>query len=646
MNPNRHDHNKLSAVSEKVAELLNGGDALVLIPPFYQSQSMPIGAYSLMTIAQRHGYKVDILQVDQLLASVMGLDAYDDISLRPVKPSEGVMAQRLFARSAHNMPIEDPSDDKDSSTKEKTKNNQENQSKADKGFSAREKSYHASPSFTHTEFLTWERLCFDFVEVVAEAIAHYPYRIVGASIIFETQVNASIALINAVKKRMPAVKCIVGGTFAEFGKEDGFLSLAPAIDHVFVGPSESTFLSYLDAVKHGKPLPPPVVPSKTMPFHKIPLPDYDAYMQNTAKVLGQEFCDREVKELWYEPDRGCWWADKVRCTFCAISDEAFRKKDIKQIVEELAQIKRQFPDKRILFAHNILWDSFIDDFLPYTSAGNLPPLGVLIRIQPDLEYIAKLKSAGVFYVLSGIETFSTRLLKRMKKGTTGRANLYFLRNAASFSIGIRWYLIWGFPGDTREEYDYLLELLPKITHLKPPLSMTQMMLMRGSPYVNESERYNIQDLKPWPSYGYAYPAGQIENMANYYEGEFESAALQDEELMSSIFQLVEAWQEHYAEAYLNLVTFAPGYYLIQDRRITNYMEEEQVPVMEEQAIELMSMRRYGHSPTQDWGLTKGYGILMDGWYVPVITAEPALLLELDQSEYRQAKHPLILQETR
>ncbi|MEL6534814.1 MAG: hypothetical protein AAFQ98_05350, partial [Bacteroidota bacterium] len=98
----------LEEIPSLLDSLLTGGDALVLIPPFFQLESMSLGAYNLLANATQAGYKVEVLQVDQLLARVLGISVYQALANRPTHAEEGFLASHLFVRRARGASARPP----------------------------------------------------------------------------------------------------------------------------------------------------------------------------------------------------------------------------------------------------------------------------------------------------------------------------------------------------------------------------------------------------------------------------------------------------------------------------------------------------------------------------------------------------------
>ncbi|MCG8457842.1 MAG: hypothetical protein MI919_16320, partial [Holophagales bacterium] len=78
------------------------------------------------------------------------------------------------------------------------------------------------------------------------------------------------------------------------------------------------------------------------------------------------------------------------------------------------------------------------------------------------------QDGGIFYMQLGIESFSTPVLARMKKGCTALQNIYAIHGLMRRGITPYYNLLFGFPGDQVSDYERMTEILPTLFHLKPP----------------------------------------------------------------------------------------------------------------------------------------------------------------------------------
>ena len=68
------------------------------------------------------------------------------------------------------------------------------------------------------------------------------------------------------------------------------------------------------------------------------------------------------------------------------------------------------------------------------------------------EQVRLLADAGVRHIQPGIESLSDHVLALMKKGVTGLRNVQLLKWCKEYGIEVDWNILYGFPGETREDY--------------------------------------------------------------------------------------------------------------------------------------------------------------------------------------------------
>jgi len=619
----------LQHIQSRIGKVLgeNGGDVLLIVPPFFNIDFIAIGPYILQQMGKKHGYQVDILQLDQLVGSIIGADEYRHVQ---DSPTYQLLGERLFARAAYQLPSLGHNhdallDQKQAISSNKTAN-----------------LYVNIPDKIDLEhYLQMEQQCQELIEIAAEVIASYQYQVIGLSIGFCNQINASIAMINHLKQLQPDCSVIVGGSYCDGDKVPGVLSLCPHIDHIFSGESEYTFIDYLNTRIQGHtPAQKIIKTNKGIHPDEVPLPDYGAYANQVKIMLGDDFYNYMVKAIWYESNRGCWWADLSKCTFCGISDSAFRQKSVTHVTKDLDIISSKTPGKYIFFTDLIMTESFPKKYLATVNHDKqLPVIGMQLKVGRTLQEVLLLHQINARIILPGIESFSTSLLKKMKKGTTGKQNLYFIRNTVSLGIHAQYSLLWGFPNDTQKEYKYLLELIPLIVHLKPPRLFEGAQISRDAPLYRDAEKLGVTNLEPWNVYDMAYPPDVDKSVfANYYTGSFNSYAYEHPELIEQIKGLLIDWKELFGRVELSIMEIGFEQYVIKDTRMVDQESPITYLIDRQMAIDLMSLQRYNNT-NQTWGIERNLGVIMDGWFVPIITANATLLVELDQSEsHRKSKN--------
>src|SRR5262249_3639259 len=112
------------------------------------------------------------------------------------------------------------------------------------------------------------------------------------------------------------------------------------------------------------------------------------------------------------------------------------------------------------------------------------PLRFFYEVKPNLkpEQVEAMAAAGVTIVQPGIESFSDEVLKLLRKGCTALGQVQFLKWAYQSDIKAVFNIILRNPGDKVEWYREMMDLLPFVTHLPPPVGIVTMHLERFSPY--------------------------------------------------------------------------------------------------------------------------------------------------------------------
>jgi hypothetical protein len=132
------------------------------------------------------------------------------------------------------------------------------------------------------------------------------------------------------------------------------------------------------------------------------------------------------------------------------------------------------------------------------------------------QQVALLRAAGITRIQPGIESVSTRLLKLMNKGVTAIQNLQLLKWCFEFGIFPAWNVLFGFPGETPEDYAGFPQIFRAISHLCPPVGTSPVIFERFSPYHFDREKYSLS-LEPSPFYKLLFPDSvDLEKLAYYF----------------------------------------------------------------------------------------------------------------------------------
>ncbi len=164
--------------------------------------------------------------------------------------------------------------------------------------------------------------------------------------------------------------------------------------------------------------------------------------------------------------RGC----PFRCTYCVIpqtlTGHTYRKRSIKDVVDEMAYIKAEFPDLGEIFfeddtftAHPSrtaeLCQEVINRGLKVTWSANA-------RADVKYEVLDVMKKAGCRELCVGFESSSMEVLKNVKKGLAGGMSEKFMDAANKAGILIHGCFMVGNLGDTKDTLQGTLEMAKKL----------------------------------------------------------------------------------------------------------------------------------------------------------------------------------------
>lgn len=620
------------------------GDALLIVPPFARLNAPALGVHILQACAQAAGFQVKVLYANLMLGGVIGFQNYMDICQTP--PTV-VLGERLFAASAYDLP---PLGCQSERMYDYTTHF---------GLLPVEMRSRLASLFEQVQpcnppplpiLLELEAQLQAWVETVAAQVVALNPRIVGCTTMFE-QTAASIALLRRVKDLSPQTITIIGGSNCEGEVAPAIARLSPAIDYVFSGESEVTFVDFLRQVKANQPPAERIIYGQPCyQLDDLSRPDFSEFFEQCAQYLPALAARPQRLALLYETSRGCWWGQKHHCTFCGLNGHgmAFRAKSPDTVISELKELAARHPGYQIRMSDNIMPYTYFKTLLPRLQA-ELPDLQVFYEQKANLSLaqVLALKQAGIGEIQPGIEALSTSLLKRMDKGVTARQNIALLRYARAANLRLAWNLLWGFPGDTRQEYEETLALLPLLRHLEPPSGFFHLLIDRFSPYYDRPADYGIHQIEPFGAYAQFLPAdvepGQV---AFHFVADYDCDSHRAPELLRAIEGELETWQTAWEATIkfspglkmrtpplLRVTREADGRYLLRDTRGLSDTAEETWLSHWQAAVALVA-RPFEPSADIEWALERKLGVILDGWYVPLATTEPELLQEFEAVEGR------------
>lgn len=352
-----------------------------------------------------------------------------------------------------------------------------------------------------------------FLDAVMEKIDLSQYCLIGFTCLFD-QTFSSLALAQRIRKVRPDLRLVFGG-YALQEPVGPHLQMAfpELMDIVAYGDGEPTLVPLYEAAlgkrslaevpnisylgEDGRLLRTPALAGR---LEESPTPDFDDFFRQRDELEADHKVRIAVPSVPVESSRGCWWGQKSHCVFCGIDDETmkYRVKPPEQVLADLDALNERYGVLNFRFSDYILPHAYYRTLLPELVRRKLP-----YRIQYESkanmtpQKLDLVRDAGLFYMQLGIESFSTPVLKRMKKGVTTLQNIFSIHGLMKRGITPYYNLLFGFPGDEASDYEQMIETLPAIFHLKPPGLCIWVQATRFAPMAERPQDFGFDGPLPY-----------------------------------------------------------------------------------------------------------------------------------------------------
>lgn len=370
--------------------------------------------------------------------------------------------------------------------------------------------------------------------VVAEILADSP-DVIGFSITLDAQKMSAAAIARGLRKGGFSGRLVAGGSALDGRSPLAFMRAFAEFDAILVGEADESWVKYLRQLEMQTPDftavpgiiyragnticvgPPEVAPHD---LDMCETPDYQDYMQ---QYESSAWALKTRPVLMLESSRSCWWGAKRRCIFCAIDSKKrpYRVKSSQQTLAELHAVCTRFHPGSIFYTDSIFPHSFRGEHLArMTAEVEEGQWNVFYETKSTIsrQTIARLACAGVREVQPGIESFSSRTLKRMRKGATALQQVNCLKWCSAYGVRAGYALIAGIPGEETVDLLRNLEILRAIGHFDPPWQLNWLGLFQTSDYYEQRGLYAFRDVQPLKTERLAYPVPEsvLNDLVNIY----------------------------------------------------------------------------------------------------------------------------------
>lgn len=402
----------------------------------------------------------------------------------------------------------------------------------------------------------------EFIDFCLDAVDWGRFSLIGFSVVFQ-QLLASIALAKALKLRYPHIPIVFGGASLEDDIANEVLRHCPQVDYMHCGDAEVSFPEMVTRLHKGQSLAGLRGVMRRVgnkieyagrsenfsDMDKTPVPDFDEYFYARREGGYEAYDDACEPMLAIETARGCWWGEKHHCTFCGLnrSGMEFRAKSPDAVLEQLDCLSRKYGIFSFNAIDNIMAPEYTDQVFRRLTEANAD-LEIHYEIRPNFSrtQLGRMRKGGLCSVQPGVESFSTNVLKCMRKMTTGMRNVELIKWCTYLDINCMYNILMRFPGETEEDYRMQAALVPKILHLQPPWGIVKARADRGSPMFTDPESQSIRRLQPAACYQYIFPRRfDLDRVSYYFDHEIGNVV--DEENYDDLIGRVTRWQSRWGD---------------------------------------------------------------------------------------------------
>ena len=397
-----------------------------------------------------------------------------------------------------------------------------------------------------------------FIDFCVESIDWSRFGVIGFSVVFQ-QTLASVALARALKQRYPHIPIMMGGASFEDDIAEEIMKGCPQVDYIHCGDADETLPKLIRRLYSGESMQgmpgimwrdkDRVVFNGRAPnladMNRTPVPDFDEYFYARQEGGYEQYDQAQEVLLPIETARGCWWGVKNHCTFCGLNRAGmeFRSKRVDNVIQQLDELSRRYGILDFNAIDNIIEPEYIDKLFSQLS-DNKTDIRIHYEVRPSLSrlQLKQMRRGGLFSIQPGVESFSTHILKLMRKHTTGVRNLELIKWSTYYGINNLYNILLRFPGETVDDYRTQCEVISKIHHLQAPWAIAKARADRGSPMFSDREAQSVTRLIPSPCYHYLFPKDRFDlnRVSYYFEHEMDNT-LEDRQY-DEIFEAVDLWQ--------------------------------------------------------------------------------------------------------
>lgn len=383
------------------------------------------------------------------------------------------------------------------------------------------------------------------------------------------QLTSALYVIKRIKKKFPNLVIVVGGALTPAIAAPGILNKFPEVDVVVNGEGEMPLYHIIDHLRRTPPdldlskiqgvftrlsdtkRPERASFSQISALDELTAPDYDNYFE-----LLKTFDTRKsfFPTLPIETSRGCWWKRAVGsakitgCAFCNLNLQwdGYRSKPASQVAAEIDYLTGRYQTLSVAIMDNVLPKrEAIVMFKQIAALDKDLRLFGEVRATTPWRELKAMGNCGMREVQIGIEALSSRLLKKLHKGTSAIQNLEIMKNCEALGIRNISNLILQFPGSNEQD---VAETLRTLEFALPfyPLKAVNFWLGLESPVWQHPKKFGIQAMYNHPNWSFLFPENICRNLRLIIQA-YRGDRTYQKKIWKPVKKKICDWQNQYAE---------------------------------------------------------------------------------------------------
>ncbi|MGB2804076.1 MAG: radical SAM protein, partial [Candidatus Zixiibacteriota bacterium] len=317
------------------------------------------------------------------------------------------------------------------------------------------------------------------------------------------------------RKKEGKLITVFGGPMFQLYNLDALLRHFAEIDHIAIGEGEEALDEIARDFESGTRAP-QVIARLAAPFSKDPVGRNHNAMDRYPPPDYDDIGKPKIKEQSIATyiGKGCHHS---RCSFCAITERGLHVRPPATIFNEIQHLISRYGTTNINFGDweingdpkvlEELCDLLIKNKIRLQAWGELSARNV----SPAL--LRKMKQAGISDVQIGIESFSSRLLRLMRKPAGLLDNVKVLKWGIEAEMHTMFSnIVCNHPLSHADFVEENYRVMRMIAHLlRPPveLNLNELDLYRTSELFRKADEYGISNIRDYRFYQRCYPEGSI-----------------------------------------------------------------------------------------------------------------------------------------